>query len=313
MDIQIRVARDDDLAAADRVFRLAFGTRLRLPDPMAFYGDGDCIRTRWRADPTAAFTAESQGELIASIFAARWGSLGILGPLSVHPKFWDRHVGRQLMERAVTLLEEWKVTQAGVFTAAHSPRHIALCQRFGFWPRFLTAIMSKQVELPAAAPDFFSFSEVAEENRGECLAACSAVTNELYEGLSVEREICAVAEQNLGETIFLGNASKPSALAVCHLGPRTEAGSGTCYVKFAAARPGPAADQTFERLLDACFALAHVRGVSRLVAGMNTAREEAYRRMLARGFRTDLTGIAMHRPNDPAYNRPGVFVIDDWR
>ena len=313
MDIQIRELREGDLAAADRVFRLAFGTRLGLPDPMAFYGDGDCIRTRWLADPTAAFAAESQGELIASIFAARWGSQGILGPLSVHPKFWDRHVGRQLMERAVTLLEDWKVTHAGVFTAAHSPRHIALCQRFGFWPRFLTAMMSKQVELPGAAPDFLRFSEVPEENREECLATCSALTNELYEGLSVEREIRAVAEQNLGETIFLGAASKPSALAVCHLGPRTEAGSGACYVKFAAVRPGPGAEKSFDEVLDACFALAHARGATRLVAGMNTARHEACRMMLARGFRTDMTGIAMHRPNAPAYNRPGIFVIDDWR
>jgi len=51
----------------------------------------------------------------------------------------------------------------------------------------------------------------------------------------------------------------------------------------------------------------------RIVAGMNTARHEAYRMMLARGFHTDATGIAMHRLNQPAYNRPGVFVIDDWR
>lgn len=313
MDIQIRVLHDEDLAAADRVFRLAFGTRLALPDPMAFYGDGDCIRARWLADPTAAFAAESRGELIASIFAARWGSLGILGPLSVHPEFWDHHVGRQLMERAVALLEEWKVTQAGVFTAAHSPRHIALCQSFGFWPRFLTAMMSKQVEPPVAAPDFLCFSEVPEANRGECLAACAGLTNKLYEGLSVEREIRAVVEQNLGETILLGDPATLAAFAVCHLGPRTEAGSGTCYVKFAAVRPGDNAERIFEKLLDACLAFAHSQGATRLVAGMNTARHEAYRMMLARGFHTDATGIAMHRPNQPAHDRPGIFVIDDWR
>ena len=43
------------------------------------------------------------------------------------------------------------------------------------------------------------------------------------------------------------------------------------------------------------------------------ARHEAYRRILDRGFRTDLQGVAMHRPNEPGYNRPGVYLIDDWR
>jgi hypothetical protein len=35
--------------------------------------------------------------------------------------------------------------------------------------------------------------------------------------------------------------------------------------------------------------------------------------MLQHGFRTDIQGVAMHKPDSPAYNRPGVFVVDDWR
>lgn len=50
-----------------------------------------------------------------------------------------------------------------------------------------------------------------------------------------------------------------------------------------------------------------------LIAGVNTARHEAYARMLTRGFRADMHGIVMHRPNDPAYNRPGTLLLDDWR
>jgi hypothetical protein len=43
------------------------------------------------------------------------------------------------------------------------------------------------------------------------------------------------------------------------------------------------------------------------------ARHEAYRTMLGRGFRTVLQGLAMQRPNEEAFNRAGVYVIDDWR
>jgi hypothetical protein len=48
-------------------------------------------------------------------------------------------------------------------------------------------------------------------------------------------------------------------------------------------------------------------------AGVNVNRSQAYRQMLRRGFRTDIQGVAMHKPNSPAYNRPGAFVLDDWR
>jgi GNAT superfamily N-acetyltransferase len=313
LDIQIRELREGDLAVADRIFRLAFGTRLGLPDPKSFGGDSDWIRARWLADPGAAFAAEVGGELIASIFAARWGSMGILGPLSVHPKYWDHHVGRKLMERAVALLDEWGVAQAGVFTASHSPRHIALCQKFDFWPRFLTAIMSLAIQPPKLSPAYVRLSDLPTQGRETCLRACAGLTHEILEGLDLGREVRAVAEQHLGETVLLGNASEPTAFAVCHIGPGTEAGSTTCYVKFAAARPGDGAENYFHQLLDAILFHASSKGATRLVAGMNTARHEAYQAMLQRGFHTDVTGIAMHRPNQPFYNCPGSFVIDDWR
>jgi hypothetical protein len=70
---------------------------------------------------------------------------------------------------------------------------------------------------------------------------------------------------------------------------------------------------SFGRLLDACEALARSRGLARLEAGVNLARHEAYRAMLARGFRTDIQGVAMHRHNESGYSRAGVHVIDDWR
>jgi hypothetical protein len=77
---------------------------------------------------------------------------------------------------------------------------------------------------------------------------------------------------------------------VCHCGGGTEAGSGACYVKFGAVRPGPAAAAGFERLLEACEAMARVRGLSRLVAGVNAGRHEAYRMMLEPHFRAELQG-----------------------
>jgi hypothetical protein len=93
----------------------------------------------------------------------------------------------------------------------------------------------------------------------------------------------------------------------------SEAGEGCLFVKFGAVRPGRGAEQRFDALLDGCSALAREAGMPNLLAGVNTAREEAYRQMLARGFRSVIQGVTMHRPNEPGYSRPGLFVLDDWR
>ena len=313
LDITVRHLQEADLPAADSIMRLAFGTFIGLPDPMAFMGDANYVRTRWLANPAAAFAAEVGGELIGSNFATNWGSVGFFGPLTIRPDFWDRGVGKRLMEPVVELFDKWETRHAGLFTFPHSQKHVGLYQRFGFWPRFLTALMSKPIEHTNNASQWTKFSEVPKSERDAVLNACREVTDAIYEGLDVEHEIRSVAAQGLGDTILVWDDSRLTAFAVCHVGPGTEAGSDVCYVKFGAARPGPNAEQDFSHLIDACEEMASARQVSRILAGVNTARHEAYRQMLARGFRTQIQGVVMSRPNEAGYNRPGVYLIDDWR
>ena len=81
-------------------------------------------------------------------------------------------------------------------------------------------------------------------------------------------------------------------------------------MKFGAVGPGSTAGARFDQLLEG---LAAARGFARLEAGTNLGRHEAYAKMLERGFRTDIQGVTMHRPNEPGYSHAGVYVIDDWR
>jgi len=311
--VTIRPLEETDLAEADRIMRLAFGTFLGLPDPMAFMGDAAYIPTRWLANPNGAFAAEVGGELIGSNFATNWGSVGFFGPLTIRPDYWDRGVGKRLLEPIIELFNKWGTTHAGLFTFAHSQKHVGLYQKFGFWPRFLTAIMSKPIEHTKDSHPWARFSEVPASERDAVLSACRELTNALYEGLDIGLEIRAIAIRDLGDTILLWDDGRLVGMAACHIGPGTEAGSSICYIKFGAVRPGPTAEQDFSRLIDACEEMASSGKLSRLVAGVNTARHEAYRQMLARGFRPFVQGVVMSRPNEAGYNRPGIYLIDDWR
>src|ERR1051325_6816453 len=237
-DITVRPLQETELAAADRIMRLAFGTFIGLPDPMMFMGDADYVRSRWLADPDSAFAAEVAGEVIGSNFATNWGSVGFFGPLTIRPDFWDRGVGKRLMEPIMELFNKWGTKHAGLFTFAHSQKHVGLYQKYGFWPRYLTAIMSKSPEPTNDTSRWTRFSEIPTGERDEILNACRELTSAIYEGLDVEREIRAVAAQELGDTILLWDDDRLAGMAVCHAGPGTEAGSGVCYIQFWAVRFG---------------------------------------------------------------------------
>jgi len=157
------------------------------------------------------------------------------------------------------------------------------------------------------------YSALNQRDQDQALSACRKLTDSIYEGVDVTSEIRSVRNQNLGETLLMWGGDSLDAFAVCHCGEATEAGRDACLIKFAAVRPGSSTENVLERLLDACEALAAERGLQRMEAGVNLSRSLAYRQMLRLGFRTDLLGVAMHRPDSPAYNRPDVFVVDDWR
>jgi len=315
LEVSIRPLLEGDLVAADRIVRVAFGTFLGMPDPTGFMGDTALARTRWLADPSAALGAEHAGKLVGSNFAANWGSFGFFGPLTVEPEYWNRGIAQQLLGPTMDIFRRWGNRHLGLYTFAHSPKHMALYQKFGFWPRDLVCNFTKAMDGAIEAPqDTLRFSESKLADREGILRACREVTGAVFEGLDVQREIHAVADQRLGDTVLVWDASRLVAFAVCHSGAGSEAGSGVCYVKFAAVRPGNRARQDFVRLLRSIEAFAGSRRVAKITADVNVARREAFRAMRANGFRPGMQGVAMETGDaSSGYNRSDVYILDDWR
>jgi len=313
MDISIRLLQPGEITEAGHIFRTAFGTQFGLPDPTRFNGDARLIETRFASDHITAFGAEVDGKLAGSSFATRWGSLGLIGPITVQPELWGNGIAVALMKHALEHLEQCGIKNTGLFTHPESPKHTGLYYKFGFWPRFLTAIMTKPVNHLDDRGHSLCYSALPDDEKDRYRELCLNITTDIYNGLDLSGEIHSVDTQGLGETVLLQVNNTLSGFAVCHLGPHTEADNGVCYVKFGAVLPGDNAEQLFEYLLAACEALAAARGMNRIVAGVNIARCEAYRLMLSRSYRTFIQGVAMHKPNVAGYSRAGIYVIDDWR
>ena len=119
MTVDIRPLEEADVEAAEHVCRLAFGTFFGLPEPVSFRGDGALVRPRFLADPSGALIAETEDGIVGSGLITNWGSVGLFGPLTVHPDRWSSGIGRSLTGALLDLLDArghdfaglWQVTQ----------------------------------------------------------------------------------------------------------------------------------------------------------------------------------------------------------
>jgi GNAT superfamily N-acetyltransferase len=309
--IRVGLLKKDEVEEAARILRLAFGTFLGVPNPLEFMGDRDLLTPRWRSSHVKVLAARDAARLIGSNVVTRWGSFGFFGPLTVLPEYWDHGVAQRLLEATMTIFERWGVRHTGLYTFAQSAKHVALYQKFGYWPRYLTAIMtgpseSKGSEVPTL------LSSMNKSRREEAIQACARLTHKIDKGLDLSGEIRAVLAQRTGDVVLRYTGSVLDGFAICLNGPESEGGEKTCYVKFAAARGGSGAGERFDRPLAACEGFASSRRAI-IEAGVNLAREDAYRRMRSRGYRVAMQGVAMQRPHAEGFNRADAYVIDDWR
>ena len=315
--IKVGLLKQSELVEADRIVRLAFGTFLGLPNPLEFMDDRNFMAPRWRSTHVKVIAARESGRLIGSNVATRWGSFGFFGPLTVLPEYWDRGVARRLLEATMKIFDGWGLRHSGLFTFPQSVKHVGLYQKFGYWPRYLTAIMTctpeanpaphaKRADAPALLSAF------TKSQREQAIQACGKLTHKIDKGLDLTGEIRAVLAQHTGDVVLTRTRGVLDAFAVCLNGSGSEGGEKTCYVKFGAARGGAGAGERFDKLLNACDAFASSRGAT-VEAGVNLASEDAYRRMHSHGYKVTMQGVAMQRPNADGFNRADAYVINDWR
>ncbi len=316
--VQVGQLRETELEAAGRIVRLAFGTFLGLPNPLEFMGDRDFVSPRWRSRNTKVLAAREDGTLVGLNVVTRWGAFGFFGPLTVLPDYWNSGVAQQLLAATMKVFDRWGVRRSGLFTFPHSPIHVGLYQKFGYWPGYLTAIMKRA---PASTLSTLAngakvpvlLSALPRNEREQAIASCAKLANRIERGLDLSDEIRAVVAQRTGEVLLAGargsgGRGSLNAFAVCMHGPGSEGGQNICYVKFGAASSG----ERFEGLLDSIDALALARDAE-VEVGISTACADAFERMRSRGYRPLTLGVAMQRPRGEGFNTPDAYVLGDWR
>jgi len=270
-------------------------------------------------EPWGCFVAEEgEGKIVGAAVAVIWGTVGLVGPIAVLTAYQNQGIGQQLLKATQGFFEENKVTLQGLATYPGSPKHLSFYQKYGFRPRGLVAITSRSLdrrEIKPAKPavEIHRFSALEEVKKKSTMQKFRRLTNSLYRGLDVGKEVEIVDGLALGDTLLLERGRELVGFAVYHTPGVSEAPQGSLYVKFLALDSRHKKPEYFHQLMTVLEEVAHRAALQRVIAPVYTYYWAAYQGLLERGYHIDVTMVRLKRGKLGDYEEPGGFVLDDWR
>src|SRR5213596_1819028 len=324
--IQVRRVRKGDLSKVRDVFEQTFGDFLERQlgtRPRQAFGGAQYVHHRWLMEPWGCFVAEEDNaKIVGTALAVAWGSVGLLGPVAVLTNYQNQTIGQQLIRATQEFFDENKTTLQGVMTYPTSPKHLALYHKFGYRPKALTALMSRVLDRNAPRPAtklargplaVRRFSQIEETMKKAGLARVHRITNALYRGLDVAKEVEIVDGLALGDTLLLERGRDLVGFAVVHTPGVSEAPFGTLYVKYMAVDPAQKRVEHLEQFVAAVEDLGHELGVQRVALPVYLRYWLAYSTLVRCGYQVDFTMLTMQKGKQEDYEDPTHLVLDDWR
>ncbi len=310
--VSIRPMTSADLPTAQAVVNEAFVTFIAemtgvRPEPL-FHRH---FPSRFAKEPQGCFVAETDA-VVGVVLSVTWGSLGWFGPIAVLPSAQGRKVAQRLLD---ALFDHWAgldLAVQGLETFPQSPLHLALYERYGFRPRFLTPQLIKKIGVGEASSSGVEPLSLLDGNaQSLALKECRELGEMFLPNLDFTKEIRVTAKLNVGETFLLDGGR--DGLAICHTRPGGEGVPERFgFVHLLAVRPGPRAEAGFLHLLGACEAYAALEGSPELRVEVNTAYWRAYELLRARGYQMATPLVRMTRGRSPD-EAPDHFLVDNWR
>jgi GNAT superfamily N-acetyltransferase len=324
--IKIRRVRKGDLSKVRDVIEQAFGDfyeRQLGTRPRQVFGGAQYVHHRWLMEPWGCFVAEEgDGKIVGAAVGVIWGTLGLVGPVAVLTTYQNQDIGQQLVKATQGFFDENKVTLQGLATYPSSPKHLLLFQKFGYKPKGLVAITGKPldrreiVQATQAGKPALSirrFSALEEAKKKGAMQKLRRISNSIYRGLDLAKEVEIVDGLALGDTLLLERGRELIGFAIYHIPGVSEAPQGSLYIKFLAMDFRHRKPEYFHALMASLEELASGAGLQRVIAPVYTAYWTAYQALLERGYSIDFTMVRMKRGKLEEYERPADLVLDDWR
>jgi GNAT superfamily N-acetyltransferase len=305
-------ATERDIEGLNRVFAEAFTDRYRR-DGLIGVRVPQLNSLVWRyalldAGEGAMVWRDEHGAIAAFNVAHRAGAEGWMGPLAVRPDRQSGGVGKTIVRTAADWLSERGVTTLGLETMPRTPENIGFYARLGFIPGFLTITLTNEIATRGRpAPVLLSHRSAGEQDAA--LESARRLVHELVPGIDFAREILLTAELGLGDTSLVESATGLDALAVWHSAPLADSRTRdeVRVLKLAARH-----DAAFDRAIGAVEAAAAKAGIRRIAVRCQSRYDDAFRRLIARGYRVRWTDLRMTLDGYPEQHAPQGVVFSNW-
>ncbi|MDP3909280.1 MAG: GNAT family N-acetyltransferase [Gemmatimonadales bacterium] len=287
-------ATERDIDGLNRVFAEAFTDRYRR-DGLVGVRVPQLNPLVWRyalldAGAGALIWRDERDAVAAFNIAHQAGTEGWMGPLAVRPDRQGAGVGKTIVTTATDWLVERGVQTLGLETMPRTPENIGFYARLGFAPGHLTVTLTNEITTrgrPAPA----LLSQRSAGDKDDALAAARSLADALLPGIDFSREILLTAELGLGDTSLVARPDGAlDAMVLWHSIPLAESRTrDEVRVLKLAARSAEA----FDAAIGAVEAAAAHAGIRRVAVRCQSRYHDAFRRLIARGYRVRWTDLRM--------------------
>ena len=305
-------ATERDIEGLNRVFAEAFTDRYRR-DGLIGVRVPYLNPLVWRyalldAAEGAMLWRDEHGDIAAFNVAHQAGAEGWMGPLAVRPDRQGTGVGKTIVRSAADWLIDRGVTTLGLETMPRTPENIGFYARLGFTPSYLTVTLTNEIATRGQpAPVLLSRRDAADKQATMDAARC--LVGELVPGIDFSREILLSAELGLGDTSLVEGGDGLDAMALWHSAPLADSRTrDEVRVLKLAARD----DRAFDAAIAAVEAAAAKAGIRRVAVRCQTRYTEAFRRLVARGYRVRWTDLRMTYEGYPERHAPAGVLFSNW-
>jgi GNAT superfamily N-acetyltransferase len=305
-------ATERDIDGLNRVFADAFTDRYRR-DGLIGVRVPQLNPLVWRyalldAVDGAMVWRDEHGDIAAFNVAHQGGAEGWMGPLAVRPDRQGTGIGKAIVRTAADWLIERGVTTLGLETMPRTPENIGFYSRLGFTPGFLTITLTNEIAT-RGQPAPVLLSRRSGEEREATLQAARRLVTDLMPGIDFSREILLTAELGLGDTSLVEGDGGLDALALWHSAPLADSRTrDEVRVLKLAARD----DAAFDACVAAVEAAAARSGIRRIAVRCQSRYDDAFQRLIARGYRVRWTDLRMTFEGYPEQHAARGVVFSNW-
>jgi GNAT superfamily N-acetyltransferase len=301
-----------DIEGLNRVFAEAFTDRYRR-DGLIGVRVPQLNPLVWRyalldAGEGAMVWRDEQGDIAAFNVVHQAGIEGWMGPLAVRPDRQSTGVGKTVVRTAVDWLIDRGVTTLGLETMPRTPENIGFYARLGFIPGYLTVTLTNEIAT-RGHPEPVLLSRRQAEHKEAAMDGVRRLVSDLAPGIDFSREILLSAELGLGDTSLVEGNNGLDAMAVWHSAPLADSRTrDEVRILKLAARD----DAAFDAAIAAVEAAAAKSGIRRIAVRCQSRYDEAFRRLIARGYRVRWTDLRMTYEGYPERHAGHGVLFSNW-